>query len=114
MDNPSVPTVPQISTDDVFRTLGVSGAGVALVDVRTPQEFAKGRIATSINLPLDDIEKNAGTILPNKSAIIYVYCLSGSRSTAAAAKLILMGYNNVWNVTSGLLAWRASGYPMVS
>ncbi len=55
--------------------------------------------------------ENAEKILKDKKQTIYIYCLSGSRSIQATESLRKMGYENAFNVKSGLLAWRAKRYP---
>ncbi|HNN72508.1 MAG TPA: thioredoxin domain-containing protein, partial [Ferruginibacter sp.] len=42
----------------------------------------------------------------------FVYCLSGGRSAAAAARLRKMGYENVYELRGGTNAWRAAGKPL--
>lgn len=72
-------------------------AGAVLVDVRTPEEYARGRIPQSVNLPLGQIHL-AGEKLKDKQTPLYVYCLSGGRSRQAAAHLTRMGYTQVRDI----------------
>lgn len=102
--------VPSISAEQLNDLID-KNEKITIIDVRTPQEISRGKIENSINIPLDQIQ-NAGNILKDKNAPMYVYCLSGSRSAAAVERLINMGYINAINVTSGLLAWRIK-YPLV-
>lgn len=113
MDIFSEPIVPEVSCQDVKSELDQKKP-VILLDVRTPGEFARGRIAGSINIPIDRIECDIEQTVPDKSATIYVYCLSGSRSVHAVHALIKLGYTQVFNVKQGLLAWRAYYFPVVS
>lgn len=69
--------------------------GAAIVDVRTPQEFARGHAQGAVNIPLDRLGKDARKIR-TKGAII-TCCASGMRSASAAAQLRAMGYANVHN-----------------
>ena len=91
-----------------------SGAKIIILDVRTPQELVRGKIENSINLPLDFFEDNIDKSVPDKNENVYLFCLSGSRSLFAAEIMSRKGYKNVFNVTSGMLAWRAKGYPVIS
>jgi rhodanese-related sulfurtransferase len=109
MFNISSPNVPQIDASDVKKAIDTK-ADVFLLDVRTPQEFAKGNIAGSRNLPVDEVQNKVEKLLPDKSKTIYVYCLSGSRSVHAVAAMVKLGYKNVYDMRSGLLAWRVKGY----
>jgi len=75
-----------------------------ILDVRTSGEFAAGRIPGAILLPNDEIRFRAQDVLPNKNALILVYCRSGARSQDAAENLIYMGYTNVFDF-GGILDW---------
>ena len=71
--------------------------GARLIDVRTPEEYSEGRVPGSINFPLQDIHK-IETLIEEKEAPLFVYCLSGARSSQAVMQLIEMGYENVINI----------------
>jgi rhodanese-related sulfurtransferase len=82
-----------------------------VVDVRMPVEFEKGAIAGAINIPVDTIASQVDQLRPYKK--IYLYCLSGGRSQLAFAQLESMQLPaELYNVTSGLLAWRKNGFPL--
>lgn len=76
---------------------------IILLDVRTKEEYATGRIPKAINIPLDSIEQVTKKI-PNKEASIYVYCLSGGRSMQASVALSQMGYTNITNI-GGIMSY---------
>ncbi len=100
-------------TVDEFKQILDAHGPKAIIDVRTPMECIRGKIAGSINIPVDSIHEKAEQLIPDKHVPIYVYCLSGSRSALAASTLERLGYTNVTNVLNGLLAWRAKSYPLV-
>ena len=71
--------------------------GALLLDVRTPEEYHRGHIPGSRNLPLDSIGGAEG--LPEEKATpIFVHCLSGVRSGQATDILGRMGYTRVKNI----------------
>ncbi len=105
------PDVPQISADEVKQALDKK-QDVFILDVRTPGEFDSARIKGAINVPVDQIEDKILSVIPDKKKKIYVYCLSASRSVSAVDRMIKLGYSEVYNLTSGLLAWRAKQYPL--
>lgn len=68
-----------------------------LVDVRSPSEYATGHVQGAVNLPLDRLTSDAPTLLPDKSAPLVLYCVSGARSEMAAQWLRQAGYTRVTN-----------------
>ncbi len=84
-----------------------------IIDVRTPEEYSRGNIEGSLNYPWETIDRLLPAKISDTDTTIYVYCLSGSRSMHAAASLMALGYTKVFDMQSGLLAWRALGYPLV-
>jgi rhodanese-related sulfurtransferase len=75
-----------------------------VLDVRTEQEFALSRIPGAILLPDYTIEDRAAYVLPNRNALILVYCRSGNRSRTAASLLVSLGYTNVYDF-GGISNW---------
>jgi len=75
-----------------------------LLDVRTQEEFEEKRIEGAILIPYDEIGDRAETELPNKDAVILIYCRSGNRSKIAAAELCEMGYTNIYEF-GGINDW---------
>jgi len=78
--------------------------GAIVLDVRTDGEFQMGHIHGARSLPLDQIDSKASTALPDKNALILVYCQGGTRSKAAANKLVAMGYTRVYDF-GGIISW---------
>lgn len=105
------PTIPQITVEDLKKVLEDKENAI-LLDVRTEDEYTRGKIKGSINIPLDELEEKVESIIPDKSENIYVYCLSGSRSAIAVEIIKNLGYKNVFDVKSGLLSWRMNQYPL--
>jgi phage shock protein E len=68
-----------------------------LVDVRSPSEYATGHVQGAVNLPLDRLSSDALALLPDKSAPLVLYCVSGARSEMAAQWLRQAGYTRVTN-----------------
>lgn len=80
-----------------------------LVDVRTPQEFAEGHIAGSVNIPLQDLTARMSEIPKDTNAVIY--CRSGNRSGQAMQILANAGYTKIYDL-GGVIAWTGAGYPL--
>lgn len=77
---------------------------VAIVDVRTEEEFKQGYIPNAILIPDTQIRSLAPDLLPDFDQTILVYCRSGNRSRAASRILIDMGYAKVLDF-GGILDW---------
>ena len=82
----------------------------AVVDVRTPVEFAEVHVPQAQSIPLDELRPEA-LALP-KDQPVYLLCRSGQRATKAAEKLALAGYAQPTVVTGGTLAWIAANLPV--
>lgn len=100
-------------TADEFEKGIANIATVQLLDVRTPGEYHSGHIKNALMADWNDkteFERRIAFIDKNKP--VYVYCLSGGRSAAAAAKFRKMGYENVFELKGGTNAWRAANKPL--
>ena len=75
-----------------------------LLDVRTNEEFKEMHIAGAVLIPDYEISSRAQSELPDKDALILIYCRSGRRSADAARQLIGMGYTNVYDF-GGITSW---------
>lgn len=83
-----------------------------LIDIRTPEEYATGRIgnATMIDFYAPDFQANIGK-LP-RDAKILIYCRSGNRTGQTLRLMESMGFKNVRHIAGGINAWRAQGLPV--
>lgn len=77
---------------------------VVIVDVRTQSEYDEGHIQNAVLIPNETIGSDLPTNLPDKNAIILVYCRSGRRSEEAARKLVNLGYVSVYDF-GGINDW---------
>lgn len=75
-----------------------------VLDVRTEDEFAQGHIPGAILIPDYAIREEAEEALPDKDALILVYCRSGRRSKNAAQILLELDYTNIREF-GGILDW---------
>ena len=81
---------------------------VQLLDVRTAGEYKDGHIKNSLLADWKDeaeFSRRIGFI--DKQKPVYVYCLGGGRSAAAAVKMRAMGYQHVYELQGGINAWKA-------
>jgi SulP family sulfate permease len=87
-----------------------SGDRALLIDVREPEEYARGHLPSSRLLPLRDLVDGMDD-LPSDRAI-FLISRSGRRSTRAMRLLVDTGFEEVFNLKGGVLSWMARGRPL--
>jgi phage shock protein E len=70
--------------------------GAIILDVRSKGEYEGGHIRGSINIPVDQLERNLGK-LKDKNKPVITCCASGMRSASARNILLSNGYKEVHN-----------------
>ncbi|MFC3199686.1 rhodanese-like domain-containing protein [Parapedobacter deserti] len=74
-----------------------------LIDVREEFEYDTSNLSGE-NIPLADIVLEQNKIARDKPVV--VHCRSGKRSAQAIMLLEREGYDNLYNLKGGILAWR--------
>lgn len=75
-----------------------------ILDVRTQEEYDEEHIKGAVCIPVDSIGEDATSLLPDKNAVLLVYCRSGNRSRQASEKLAALGYTAVYEF-GGINTW---------
>ena len=92
---------------DAMTVKAIAASGAHLIDVRTAEEVAQGVIAGAIHIPLHLLPLRAAEIPQDRPVVIY--CRSGARSAQACSFLASKGFNNMHNLSGGIMAWARSG-----
>lgn len=108
--NEALQTVPEVAPADLQSRLS-GGEQIVVIDVREPEEFARGKIPGAYTIPRGVLEMQVDGRLPRESTVV-LYCGAGGRSALAAKSLADMGYENVVNLQGGWGAWVNSGLPV--
>jgi rhodanese-related sulfurtransferase len=87
-------------------------AGVFVLDVREPDEWAQAHIPGATLIPLGELQARVNE-LPKDQPVL-VYCRSGNRSAAGRDFLKTAGFENVTSMSGGITQWIAAGYETVS
>ncbi len=86
---------------------------VQILDVRTPGEFESGHIKGALSADWNnEAEYKRRLAFVDKTKPVYVYCLAGGRSAAAAKQMRADGFTNVYELTGGINAWKGAGKPL--
>ena len=86
-----------------LKTMFDKDVNFILLDVRTENEVIISKISKSKHIPMNDIENRF--IELDKSTEIIVYCKSGKRSSKVCEFLINNQFNNIKNLSGGIIAW---------
>lgn len=100
------------AVDTLKATQLINREDAVLLDVRESSEFAKGHILNARNVPLQQIEQRLRDLEKFKKKPLIVHCETGNRSGGAVAVLRRNGFEQVYNLSGGLAAWRQAGLPI--
>lgn len=103
-------------------TLGLSGCSsqtvdmssvTAVIDVRTPAEFAEGHLDGAVNINWEDPTFADQVSVLDKDGTYVIYCRSGNRSAQAIDAMTSMGFTDLTNAGGYLDASNLTGLPLV-
>lgn len=92
--------VPEISVQELKARM--DAGGIQVLDVREPYEYEIANIGVPL-IPLNELPERYEEL--NRDQPLAVHCRSGARSANAVKLLQERGFENVYNVEGGILAW---------
>lgn len=92
---------------DVSTAREMVRAGDIVIDVRRPEEYARGHIAGSINVPIELLPRGLDGI----NGQVLTACSMGGRAARAADILVAAGHP-AFVIEGGTKAWARAGYPV--
>ncbi|TDC29319.1 rhodanese-like domain-containing protein [Kribbella albertanoniae] len=101
--NQQIPSVVVAELDDALL------AEAFVLDVREPDEWARGHIDGAKHIPLGDLQERVGEV-PNDQKVLCV-CAVGGRSGMATQFLNSVGREAI-NLDGGMHAWQTLGKPV--
>ena len=75
-----------------------------IVDTRDPEEYDASHVKDAVSIPYERIKDTGPAELPDLQAVILVYGETAAQSEAAAERLSLLGYKNVY-IFGGFDSW---------
>lgn len=104
-------TDSKVSPDEFEK--GIAASNVQVLDVRTAGEFKSGHIKNALQADWTQNKQFVERVqFIDKDKPVYIYCLVGGRSAAAAEWMRNNGYKNVVELTGGINAWKAASKPL--
>lgn len=98
-----------------MKEISDSDKDIFVIDVRTIPEYDNGHLSfADLLISYDSLEFYLDSLPENKETEIYCYCRSGRRSQIATEYLLSIGYNNVFNMAGGMIAWEKAGFEIVT
>lgn len=85
-----------------------------IIDVRTTGEFMQSHIKNALNIDISSNDFQQKVVNLNKNKAVFVYCLSGSRSSYAMRIISSMGFKEIYNLSGGMMQWRGANLPETS
>ena len=93
-----------------------NGVAPLVIDVRSAESWAQGRIPGAIHVPNAELAERAASVIPDRDAAVVVYCWGPgcNGSTRGALTLSTLGYTNVRELIGGFEYWAREGLAVVS
>jgi rhodanese-related sulfurtransferase len=113
-------SVEEVAPEEVRRLLELPDrAGIEILDVREPDEYAAGHLPGARHHPRGFLEVRADLEHPkrdpwlaDRSRKLVLYCGGGHRSALAARTLQEMGFTDVRSMAEGWTGWTKRGFPV--
>lgn len=107
-------SIELVSPAEASQVIADSPAGLVVLDIRTPEEFAQARLADAMLVDFyeDDFAAQLDTL--DKDVPYVMYCNSGNRSSEAVKTMEDLGFVEVYEIDGGIVNWYDQGYPIES
>ena len=83
-----------------------------MIDIRDDGQFRSGHILNAINMPKDKLDAEVGKLKNDKPVI--AYCRTGQQSAGFCSRLRKKGFQEVYNLKGGIMAWRNANLPITN
>ncbi|MCU7936681.1 MAG: rhodanese-like domain-containing protein [Candidatus Thiodiazotropha sp. (ex Dulcina madagascariensis)] len=100
------------SIDPSAATVLINHQDAVVVDIRPAADFHKGHIINALNIPSNGFTNQMGILDKHKGKPIIVSCRSGAQSSSVCQQLKKAGFDQVFNLKGGILAWQNANLPI--
>ncbi|WP_200374222.1 rhodanese-like domain-containing protein [Thiocystis violacea] len=90
----------------------VNHRDAVVIDVRPAADYARGHIINALNIPMNGFKNQMATLNKHKGKPIIVNCRSGAQSSVACGQLRKAGFEEVYNLQGGIMAWESASLPL--
>ncbi len=106
--NPNIRT--PVVTPAALRSLILSDAELALLDVREERAYSEEHLLTATSTPLSTLELRIAALVPARKTTIVLCDGGGDLANRAATLLARQGYRNLSVLDGGVNGWKRAGY----
>jgi len=100
------------SINPAMATRLINREDAVILDVREDNEYRDGHIVNSVHIPSGYLKDRMKDLEKYREKPIIVACRSGQRSSQASAMLKKQGFNSVYNLSGGIMAWKSDNLPL--
>ena len=100
------------SVDPFGATEMINHKEAVVIDVRPAADFAQGHVINAVNIPVNGFKNQMAVLSKYKGKPIIVSCRSGAQSAGACTQLRKAGFDEVYNLKGGMMAWQAASLPV--
>lgn len=97
---------------DTLKATRLYNDDALILDVREPSEYASGHIPRARHIPLGLLAGRLNELEKFKDKPVLVGCRSGQRSARACGILKKAGFETVYNLAGGIMAWERANLPI--
>lgn len=90
----------------------INNQNAVVIDVRPSSDFNNGHIINAKNIPMSSFNSQIDKLQKHKNKPIIISCRSGAQSASACRMLRKQGFENVFNLTGGILSWQSANFPI--
>ena len=91
----------------------INRENAVVLDVRSDGEFNQGHIVNAVNFPQKSVEEQLSKLEKYRSRPIITTCRNGQAALGVGNRLRKNGFEQVYNLAGGLVAWEGANLPLV-
>ena len=99
-----------LSPTDVTRLINHENAVV--VDIRGDNDFKQGHIVNSLHLPFEQLSHQKKKLERYHDRPLIMACKNGQQGNAASRLLRKQGFDKIYSISGGLVAWESASLPL--
>ncbi len=94
-------------------TLLINREDAVILDVRSDGEFNQGHIVNAVNIPQKSVQEQLSKLNKYRNRPIITACRNGQAASGVGNTLRKNGFEQVYNLAGGLIAWEGANLPLV-